>query len=154
MDLTREPSRANELHAEWMSAETQQDFYEWAFHKLLTASPQAGAQREGGQASEVANILKEVCDIIGCKLGPGLARYVPLIARVRELAALERRVLASPPSGEPGPTRQMEPPHVEGAVNMGGASAPYDPSAPIASMEQQPEAPRLGVPPRYEEPKR
>jgi hypothetical protein len=36
--------------------------------------------------SEVSNILKEVCEILGVKLGPGLARYAPLIQRARELA--------------------------------------------------------------------
>jgi hypothetical protein len=52
------------------------------------ATEQAAPALAAGVESEVQNILKEVCDIIGVKLGPGLARYVQLIARARELAAL------------------------------------------------------------------
>jgi hypothetical protein len=46
--------------------------------------------------SEVQNILKEVCEIMGVRLGPGLARYIPLIAKARELAALAVREPVKP----------------------------------------------------------
>jgi hypothetical protein len=53
----------------------------------LAGRPEGQALRE----REVQNILMEVCQIIGVKLGPGLARYAPLIARARVLAASVRQ---------------------------------------------------------------
>jgi ADP-ribose pyrophosphatase YjhB (NUDIX family) len=51
------------------------------------APPAQGAPTPRLPVSEVQNILMEVCQILGVKLGPGLATYAPLIARVRALAA-------------------------------------------------------------------
>src|SRR6266478_2160180 len=50
---------------------------------LLDAEPAAPAPAD----REIRSILKEVCDILGVKLGPGLATWIPLIAKVRELKA-------------------------------------------------------------------
>lgn len=52
------------------------------------------------QASEVQNILMEVCQILGVKLGPGFARYNALIDKARELVHAPRSVQ---PEKEPKP---------------------------------------------------
>jgi len=56
-----------------------------------TALPTTTARNELG---EIENILREVCKILNVKLGPGLATWAPLIARVRELVHEEHQPAA------------------------------------------------------------